>query len=253
MNTHRIITGDCYQVLPTLAPGSVDLIVTDPPYNVIKKVDWDIAIDLEALWEKLLRVAKKNAAIIFTANLQLMQRLITSQPKLFRYELIWKKTRKGLFGNANRMPLREHEYVLIFYRQLPTYNPQWTYSYPYSRTGGGTRISVHYRNLIKKTIIHSDGRRYPSSVLSFSSPDKPKHPTAKPVKLMKWLIDTYSNEGELVLDPFAGSGTTAVAAALSNRNSLQIELLPKYMKIAAQRIEQEAGLLVNKLIVDKIS
>lgn len=230
---NRIYNEDCFEGMKRIPDGSVDLIVTDPPY-ASTCLEWDKPIDIPAMFKEFLRVCKGNAAIVIFSQLPFAVDLINSQRKLFRYEWIWEKQLGVGFYHANQMPLRAHENILIFYRHLPTYNPQFTKGSSYTRKVNGECINYIPRERIP-TI--SDGNRYPRDVVKFNRQPS-NHPTAKPLELVKYLIKTYSNEDEIVLDAFAGSGTTAVACLETNRKYICFEKESRYCEVAADRIRK---------------
>lgn len=239
--------GDCLDIMPTLADTSVDMVLADLPYGCLNKgnkhAQWDKEIDLNALWAQLLRVAKPNAAIVMFGQGLFSAKLIISQTKLYRYDLIWQKGgRCSGFLNAKRQPLREHEQILIFYDKLPTYNPQMTKCEPHQRNHSrGRQLSMQtnrcYGTFGKADDFISDSK-YPKSVLRINREHKDfYHPTQKPVSLLEWLIKTYSNEGDTVLDMTMGSGSTMVACANTGRKGIGIELMQEYYDIAVKRVE----------------
>lgn len=232
----NLMQGDCLELLKSVPDCSIDLVCSDLPYGTTQ-CSWDSVIDLPSLWAELLRVTKENAAIVLTAAQPFTSQLVMSKPDLFRYDWVWEKGNATGFFNAKKMPLRAHESVLVFYRKLPTYNPQIT--------------SGHVRKSAKKKVVNSEvyGKalknndydstdRYPRSVQFFKS-DKQKanyHPTQKPVDLMRYLIRTYSSAGETVLDCTMGSGTTGVAALAEGRSFIGIELSEIYFNAASNRL-----------------
>ena len=233
---HKVIGGDCLQVMKDLPDASVDMILTDLPYGTTECA-WDEVIPLAALWEQYLRVAKPEAAIVLTAAQPFTSALVMSRPDLFRYEWIWEKGNATGFLNAKKQPLRAHESALVFYRKQPTYNPQMTAGHERKTASRKTVNSECYGKAISLTNYDST-ERYPRSVQFFSS-DKQTgsfHPTQKPVALMRYLIETYTALDKVVLDSCAGSGTTAVACALSGRKSICIEQETKYLAVIADRI-----------------
>lgn len=211
------------QVIPD---GSIDMILCDLPYGVTKN-KWDSVIPLEPLWAQYKRIAKPNAAIVLFGQDKFSARLMLSNPKMHRYNLIWQKTSPTGHLNAKKMPLRSHEDILVFYNKLPVYNPQKT-------TGHIRKVSTadHKRNSKKTTNYGEHGlttydstERYPKSVLTFAT-DKQKsalHPTQKPVALLEYLILTYSHPGAIVLDNCAGSGSLGVACKNTGRIYILIE------------------------------
>ena len=245
--------GDCLEILPTIPDGSVGMILTDLPFGCLSKSSeggkWDNAIPLDPLWNQFLRVTKHNAAIVLFAQGMFTAQLMMSQPKLWRYNLVWSKTdRPSGFLNARKMPLRSHEDILVFYRSLPTYNPQMVKCEPHQRnhSRGKTEKQTNrcYGNFAKAPDIITD-EKYPRSILEFRRPHPPEHPTQKPVDLCRWLIRTYTNPGETVLDATMGSGTTGVAAALEGRGFYGIERATKYFEIAKRRIQEASAVGVR--------
>ena len=234
-----LYNSDCLTLLPSLESESVDLVLVDLPYGTTQN-KWDSTLPLSALWPALLRVAKKNAALVFTAQTPFDKVLGCSNLPLLRYEWIWKKNISTGFMNAKKMPLKIHENVLIFYRELPTYNPQFTEGVPYkTKRKGNVDTGENYGKVgIKvRTDTVNDGKRYPNTVLEVDR-EIGLHPTQKPVALMEYLIRTYTNEGETVLDNCMGSGTTGVACVKMGRKFIGIELDPTYFEIAKKRIEE---------------
>ncbi|UYL94019.1 DNA-methyltransferase [Geobacillus phage vB_GthS_PK3.6] len=197
---------------------------------------WDTVIPFEPLWAEYERVIKDNGAIVLTASQPFTSALVMSNIKLFRYDLTWDKSQVTGFLNAKKMPLRRHEDILVFYKKQPTYNPQFSIGKPYKIKR--RHYTPNYgRQIANETV--SDGRRYPTSILEIPQKrEKGGHPTQKPVALFEYLIRTYTNEGEVVLDNCIGSGTTAVAAINTNRQFIGIEREAKYVEIANKRIAE---------------
>lgn len=223
--------GDCLRLLGELADNSVDMILTDPPYGTTANT-WDKRVPLDLMWEQFNRVIKPNGAIVMFAQMPYGAELICSNKKMFRYEWIWEKSCAMGFFNANKMPLRAHENILVFYKSLPTYNPQFTQGKPYKNTHAPT---TNYSPCARTETVN-DGTRYPRDVIKMSRDSNSTHPTQKPVALCEYLIRTYTNEGETVLDPFTGSGSTGVAAINTGREFIGIELDEKYYELAKQRL-----------------
>ncbi|HHY0551870.1 TPA: DNA-methyltransferase [Vibrio parahaemolyticus] len=234
--------------------SSVDLILADPPYGTTQ-CKWDSVIPLEPLWEQLKRVVKPRGAIIMMAAEPFTSVLVTSNLKMFKYDIVWEKGNATGFLNAKKMPLRAHEKVLlfgandddhrthedmlVFYNKLPPFLPQMTYGHERKTASRKTVNSECYGKAITVTKYDSTSR-YPRSVQFFSS-DKQRenlHPTQKPVALMEWLIESYCPMGGVVLDFAMGSGTTGVAAANLKRRFIGIELEEQYFKIASERIQK---------------
>ena len=240
----RIYNEDCLVGMQRIPDGSVDCIICDLPYEVLNKgnkhAQWDRLIPFDKLWEQYERIIKQNGAIVLFAQGMFTAKLMTSNGKLWRYNLIWKKGgRISGFLNAKKMPLREHEDILVFYKQLPTYNPQMFKGTPNHTRGKmlGEKTNRCYGNFVNAEDFISD-MKYSRSVLDFPKPHPSVHPTQKPVPLIEWLIKTYTNEGELVLDNCMGSGTTAVAAINTGRCFIGFELQKEYFDIANKRIDE---------------
>lgn len=246
----NLLKGDCLKVMDELIEEGVlvDAIITDPPYGTTT-CKWDSVIPFDEMWLRLNKLIKPNGAIVFTACNPFTSALIMSNPKEFRYTLVYEKTTPTGHLNAKKMPLRCHEDIIIFYKKLPTYNPQKTKGHirkVSSAKSRGKSIDRNnlkdkvYNNEIKEKVTDYDStERFPRSVLKFTT-DKQKstlHPTQKPVALMEYLIKTYTNENDLVLDFTMGSGTTGVACKNLNRSFVGIEMDEKYFNIAKERIE----------------
>ena len=228
--------GDCLELLKEVPDCSVDAIICDPPFGTTD-CSWDIRLPLDEMWTQFKRVTKRNAAIVLFSQLPFACDLINANRKNFRYEIVWEKSVPVGFFNANKMPLRCHENILVFYQQLPTYNPQFTSGKAYQRMRNDVTDGV-YQNRPRINTIN-DGRRYPRDVQRFNSQMGDKfHPTQKPVDLLEYLIKTYTNEGETVLDATMGSGSTGVACVNTNRRFIGFELDEKFFKTAQQRIEE---------------
>lgn len=225
--------------MKNIPDGSADMILCDLPYGTTA-LSWDKRIPMEPLWQEYLRLTRPESAIVLTAQQPFATDLINAGRKYFRYELIWEKAIALGFLNANRMPLRSHENLLVFYRRLPTYNPQMTEGRPYTRKADEKRCSL-YGGQKKDQGRVSNGERYPRSVLRFTKDGHSGHPTEKPLSLFKWLILTYTNQGGIVLDNCIGSGTTAVAAEQTGRRWIGIEKEPSYFEMAVERIKAAAA------------
>lgn len=233
----RLHLGDCLSILPGVPDKSVDFICCDLPYGTTN-CRWDTTIDLDALWAEYRRVAKDNAAIVLFAQAPFDKVLGCSNLKWLRYELIWEKTNATGFLNAKRMPLRAHENLLVFYNKLPTYNPQKTSGHVRKTAVKRRDVSQIYGDQSFSEIAYDSTDRYPRSVLRFAS-DKQRellHPTQKPLALLEWLVATYTNPGDTVLDNCMGSGTTGVAAISLGRNFIGIERDEVYFATAHRRV-----------------
>ena len=237
--------GDCLELMKLIADESVDMILCDLPYGVLNKSNskakWDSVVDIELLWKQYTRIIKDRGAIILTAQDKFSAKLMLSNEKMHRYNLIWKKKERVTgFLNSNRMPLRNHEDILVFYKKLPTYNPQMTQGEKSHSRGHGINLKNScYGNhkFVKGTEYTTE--KFPISILNFDKEhSKFLHPTQKPVTLFEYLIKTYTNEGDLVLDNCVGSGTTNIACLNTNRQCIGMEKDEKYFKIAKKRLEK---------------
>lgn len=226
--------GDCLDLMKDIPDGTIDMVLCDLPYGTTARNKWDCVIEYELLWEQYERVIKENGAICLFAQTPFDKTLACSNLKLLRYEWVWVKQQGTGHLNAKKMPMKAHENVLVFYKKLPTYNPQMREGKPYvSKSGRG---STNYGKQ-KRIVTENSGFYYPLDVLSFQS-DKGLHPTQKPVALLEYLIKTYTNEGETVLDNCMGSGSTGVACIHTNRNFIGIELDKPYFSIAVNRLTE---------------
>ena len=236
MNT-KLIHGDCLEVMKDIPDGSVDLVLTDPPYGTTA-CKWDSVIPLEPMWEQLKRIIKKNGAIVLFGSEPFSSALRVSNIDDFRYDIIWEKEQATNFMFIKNQVGKIHELISVFYQKQPTYNPQMTPNKEPSNSGTKNRVESHILNGgTPKREGSTD--RFPTSIIKFNRDRTNKHhPTQKPVALMEYLIKTYTNENETVLDFTMGSGTTGVACKKLNRNFIGIEKDDKYFKIAQDRISQ---------------
>ncbi|WP_336281143.1 site-specific DNA-methyltransferase [Cronobacter dublinensis] len=228
---------DCFDVFPSIADGSVDLVLTDIPYGTTQ-CKWDSVLDLQMMWTHLYRIAKPSAAIILFSAQPFTSVLVASNLRDWRTEWVWEKGNATGFLNAKKQPLRAHENIEVFYRRQPTYNPQMTEGHERKTSKPKSVNSECYGKALNLTEYDST-KRYPRDVQFFSS-DKQKgnfHPTQKPVSLMRYLIETYSNAGETVLDFTMGSGTTGVACMDTNRNFIGIEKDKEIYRVACTRMD----------------
>ena len=234
----KLINGDCLEIMKTIENKSIDMILCDLPYGTTQN-KWDIIIPLDRLWEQYERVIKDNGAIVLTSMQPFTSKLINSNMKWFKYEIIWDKKLSTGFLNAKKQVLRKHENILIFYKKQCIYNPQMTAGKPYDK-GISYDESSNYGKQIPVRALNETGDRYPTSIIEFSNADRrnKQHPTQKPVPLLEYLIKTYTNEGDTVLDNCMGSGSTGVACINANRNFIGIELDENYFNIAKKRIEE---------------
>jgi site-specific DNA-methyltransferase (adenine-specific) len=232
--------GDCLEVMKNIESKSIDMILCDLPYGTTRN-RWDSIIPLDKLWEQYERIIKDNGAIVLFAQTPFDKLLGSSNLKLLKYEWIWKKNKATGFLNSKKMPLKEHENILVFYKELPTYNPQGLIKKDKPTINKGDRGKkeqgaggTNYGKATKDSI--QEYYNYPKDILEFSVVMKPIHPTEKPVDLCEYLIKTYTNEGDVVLDNCAGSGTIGVAAQNTNRNYILIEKDETYFNLAKERL-----------------
>ncbi len=276
---NRVIQGDCLEVMKELPNGCIDMVLCDLPYGTTQN-KWDSVIPLDKLWEQYERIIKENGAIVLTSQGLFTAKLILSNEKLFKYKIVWIKSKPTNFLNAKKQPLRKHEDICVFYKKQPTYNPQMTVGEPYDKGIRKDQYSGSYGDF-KPRHVKSNGLRYPNDVLEMNlskwdydnlyfkahekevqidcqteaiyfktaeSEGKVLHPTQKPVRLGRWLIRTFTEKGDTILDNTCGSGSFLVAAVLERRRFIGIEknenvLLHKkdaidYVEICNQRIEQ---------------
>lgn len=223
-------------MLNNVGDESVDLIIADLPYGTTECA-WDSVIDIELLWEQYKRIIKQNGAILLFSAQPFTSFLVSSNPQMYKCEWIWEKGNATGFFNAKKQPLRAHESILCFYKKQPTYNPQMSHGHPRKTSKKkGTQSDVYNKNFV--TTEYDSTSRYPRSIVFFSS-DKQLanyHPTQKPVELLEYLIKTYTNEGDVVVDNTMGSGTAGVACVLNNRKFIGMELEPQFFDTACTRI-----------------
>lgn len=246
---NNVIQGDCLKVMSQMPKGCVDMILCDLPYGTTQN-KWDSVIQLDQLWEEYKRVVKPNGAIVLTSLGLFTAQLMLSQPKLFKYRWIWQKSKATNFLNAKKQPLRKFEDICVFYRKQPTYHPQMVEGEPYDKGIRKNQLSGSYGDF-QPAHVHSNGLRYPTDILYFKTAESEGdvwHPTQKPVELGRYLIRTYTNPGDVVLDNTCGSGSFLVAALKEGRNFIGIEKNENvalfkakkidYIKVASTRIQQ---------------
>jgi len=267
---NQLFQGDCIEIMSTLPEGCVDMVFCDLPYGTTQN-EWDCLIPFDQLWEQYHRVVKENGAIVLTAQPPFDKVLACSNLKYFKYEWIWEKNKATGHLNAKKMPMKAHENVLVFYRKLPTYNPQMTHGHkPMNAVLPKDQLPPPDRkrnyNHVEKRLGNPGGSttRYPRDVLQFpviNNDDPLKfHPTQKPVPLIEYFIKTYSNEGDVILDNCMGSGSTIIACKNTNRQYIGIENDPEYFEKAQEWVgsydkidpfvtdEEVAQPLVNPLL-----
>lgn len=233
---NNIYNMDCLEGMKQIPDGSVDAIICDLPYGTTRN-SWDIVIPLDKLWEQYKRITKPNAAICLFAQTPFDKVLGCSNLEWLKYEWIWKKENGTGFLNAHKMPMKVHENIFVFYKELPTYNPVMRQGFkPYKcKSGGG---SSNYGEHVQVS-TENNGERFPIDVIKFDREQDAFHPTQKPVDLLRYLVCTYSNCGDTILDNCIGSGTTAIACIKENRNFIGFELNEEYYKKACKRIQAE--------------
>jgi len=238
LELNKIHNGDCLELMKDIPDKSIDMILCDLPYGTTKAI-WDQIIPFEPLWNQYERIIKDNGAIILTASQPFTTTLITSNKKNYRYNLVWKKSRPSNPFLANKQPLKYHEDICVFYKKQPTYNPIKTRGQKnHSSKGSHSKHELLDSNYEWKPNVSNE--KYPSSIIEVKSTDSTRnfHPTQKPVSLFEYLIKTYTNEGETVLDNCIGSGTTAIAALNTGRFFIGIEKEQEYVDIANERIRK---------------
>jgi site-specific DNA-methyltransferase (adenine-specific) len=238
---NKVLLGDCLELMKDIPDGSIDMILCDLPYGTTSN-KWDAVIPFDKLWEQYERIIKPNGVITLTASQPFSSALVMSNPKMFKHEWIWLKNRGSNFANTVREPFKEHEQVLIFSNGKWTYNKQMQ-----QRTGAGAdRVkydlnhrskSENYREFEGREGVKLPEMRVPSSWQKFNTDTSKLHPTIKPLGLFEYLIKTYTNDGDIVLDNCAGSGTTGIACLNTKRNYILMEKEEKYFDVINKRIQ----------------
>jgi site-specific DNA-methyltransferase (adenine-specific) len=232
----KLIHGDCLELMKDIPDNSIDMILTDPPFGTTA-CKWDNIIPFEPMWNELKRITKDNGAICLFGQNPFTASLIMSNPKMYRYDWIWKKNRVTGHAHCNKMPMKNSEFVSVFYSRLPNYRPQGLIDCSINQK----RKSKEYSGLVNSKMKGGIQKKtnYPKTILEgFGAVFKTIHPNQKPVALLEYLIKTYTLENETVLDFTMGSGSTGVACKNLNRNFIGIELEEKYFNIAKERIEK---------------
>lgn len=244
--------GDCLERMKEIPDHSVDMILCDLPYGVTAN-ELDIVIPFDLLWEQYNRVIKDNSAVVLFGQGLFYIDLVNSNRKMFKYDLVWDKVLTSGFLNANRMPLRQHEQIAVFYNNPPTYNPQMTKGLPNHFRKAEDKETENNKNYgsYKKAEQNYDGMKYPTSIISFQKPHPSvsQHRTEKSVPMLEYLIKTYTNKGMIVLDNCMGSGTTGLACINTERNFIGIEKDEEYFKISYNRIKDNLPLFKKKDLV----
>lgn len=244
---NNVIKGDTIEVMKNIESKSIDMILCDLPYGHTQN-NWDSIIPLDELWNEYNRIIKDNGTIVLTSSGMFTAQLMMSNPKMFKYRMIWEKSKATNFLNAKKQPLRKFEDICVFYKKQPTYNPQMSAGSPYNKGTRKNQLTGSY-GLFSPSEVKSEGNRYPNDIVYFKTAEsegKVYHPTQKPVSLGRYLIKTYTNPGDVVLDNTCGSGSFLVAAVLEGRNIIGIELdqdsnrfkndKVSYIEISKQRV-----------------
>jgi site-specific DNA-methyltransferase (adenine-specific) len=234
MELNKIYNMDCLEGMKEIPTGSVDMILTDLPFGTTA-CKWDVVIPFDLLWEQYNRVIKDNGAIVLFGNEPFSSNLRMSNIDNYKYDLKWVKPNSTSPNLAKKQPLRRYEDIMIFYKKQPIYNPQMTEGKPYkwnSKRSGGESSNISFE---KDREIDNKGTRYPTNILEFKQ-ERGLHVNQKPIKLLEWLIKTYSDEGHTVLDSCSGSGSTAVACKNTKRNFISFETDKKYFDLSIKRL-----------------
>lgn len=221
---NNIFEADCLEKMKEIPEKSIDMILCDLPYGTTQN-NWDSIIPLDELWKEYNRIIKDNGAIVLTSSGIFTSKLVLSNPKNFKYKWIWEKSKATNFLNAKKQPLRKYEEICVFYKKQPTYNPQMIKGEPYSKGIRKNQLTGSYGDF-SPVLVESKGERYPTDIIYFKTAESEGpvyHPTQKPVELGRYLIKTYTNKGDVVLDNTCGSGSFLVAAILEGRNFIGIE------------------------------
>ena len=232
----KLIHGDCLEKMKDIPDKSIDMILCDLPYNSTA-CKWDVVIPFEPLWEQYERIIKDNGAIVLTGNEPFSSHLRLSNLKNYKYDWKWDKVRGSNFATVKIRPFNSFEDVMVFYKKQPTYNPQMWEGKPYEQKQGYVGEAKQTGLKRKSVVTKSDGRRYPLSIIRFSK-ESGLHPTQKPIQLLEYLIKTYTNEGDLVLDNCAGSFSTAIACLNTKRSFIGIEKDAHYFQVGKDRVEK---------------
>lgn len=238
----EILNGDCCDLLRAVPDRSVDLVLCDPPYGTTQN-KWDSQIPLDVVWREIKRVLKPRGTVVLTGQGPFTARLIMSNERWFKYKIVWEKSKPTNFLNAKKQPLRKHEDILVFAGATGTYNPQMQPGKPYDKGIRKDQRTGSYRDF-NPAHIKSEGGRYPTDIIYFKTAESEGavlHPTQKPVGLMEYLVLTYSNPGDVVLDFAMGSGSTGVACQRTDRSFVGIEKYPHIFAIAAARLQDMPG------------
>ena len=234
---YQLMFGDCLERMKEIPDGSIDLILADPPFGTTK-CSWDSVIPFEPMWNELKRIIKPNGAVVLFGAEPFSSMLRCSNLKMFKYDWVWEKSKATGFLNSKKQPLRAHEVISVFYSKPPTYNPQMVEGLPYNKGIRKEQTVEDVYSSFEQVEVKSEGFRYPRSVQYFKTAENEGgfHKTQKPVALLEYLIKTYTNEGDTVLDFTAGSFSTGVASLNTNRKFIGIEMEEKYFEFGVSRM-----------------
>jgi site-specific DNA-methyltransferase (adenine-specific) len=239
LQVNQVYNMDCLEGMKEIEAGSVNLVLSDLPYGITQNV-WDSVIDLRLLWAEYKRVMQPNGAVVLTASQPFTAQVVMSNPQWFKYAWVWEKNVATGHLNANRCPMKKHEDILVFAQGQPMYHPQMQPGKPYKMKRKPINDNGSNYGNITRTDTINEGLRFPVSIIQFDR-ETGLHPTQKPVALFEYLIRTYTNPGDLVLDNCMGSGTTAIACINTGRNFIGFETDPKYYQICLDRIATARG------------
>lgn len=237
MELNKIYLGDCLKIMPSIDNSSIDMILCDLPYGTTQ-CKWDEILPFDELWRQYERIIKQNGAIVLFGSEPFSSYLRLSNIKLFKYDWIWDKIKGTGFLNAKKQPMRNHEIISVFYKSQCTYNYQKTFGHINKKSFRKKHLQTEVYGKMTKDYLYESTERYPRSILEFSSDTQNSslHPTQKPIALLEYLIKTYTNECDIVLDNCIGSGSTAIACIKTNRNFIGIEKEQKYFDCSNKRI-----------------
>jgi len=233
------VNADCFDVFPNIEDNSIDAIICDLPYGTTA-CKWDSILPFDKLWDEYNRIIKANGAIILFGSQPFTSALIMSNLKMFKYELIWHKSHPTGFASSKKRTMKYHENILVFYNKQPTYNPQMTKGKPNHWTVNKAGTVSNSQPKLGEIENKNGDNKFPNSVMYFNCPNRNGilHPTQKPLELLEYLVKTYTNEGDMVLDNCMGSGTTGLACKKTYRNFLGIEKDKNYFDIAVRRVSE---------------
>lgn len=234
---NHVFHGDCLEIMKNIPDQSINMILCDLPYGTTQ-CSWDIIIPFDLLWDQYKRIIKNNGAILLFGAEPFSSHLRLSNLSWYKYDWIWDKVKGTGFLNSNKQPLRSHEIISVFYKNQSVYNPQKTFGHKRKQTFRSKDLKTEVYGSMNKDYKYDSTERYPKTIQAFhtDTQNSSLHPTQKPIDLCKYMIKTYTNEGDLVLDNCAGSGTTGVACIETNRNYILIEKEIKYFNITKQRV-----------------